>query len=318
MLVCRNGIIRLLRILAVSLLCTVVGTGCLSVEGDKIVPAGEASGSASGEFIGLDAGFVHYEMAGPPGARTIVLIHGFSVPYYVWDPTMEDLHAAGFRTLRYDLYGRGWSDRPRTQYNLELYVSQLEELLEQLEVELPVDIAALSFGGPIAASYTHRFPERVRRVCLVAPQVAPVRKKDVFPLNVPILGEILMGTFIVPIALPRMQKEDFFKPDRFPDWEARYREPMKVPGFSRAILSSMRNLPDLDAKTEYERLAATGRRVQLVWGREDKTISSEDVDSVLKAIPKIEFHIVEEAGHLVHYERPEIVNPALLDFFERK
>jgi len=42
----------------------------------------------------------------------VALVHGFSVPYYVWDPTAPELARAGFRVLRYDLYGRGYSDRP--------------------------------------------------------------------------------------------------------------------------------------------------------------------------------------------------------------
>lgn len=39
-----------------------------------------------------------------PGG-TPVLIHGFSVPYYIWDGTFELLAAVVFRVLRYDEYG---------------------------------------------------------------------------------------------------------------------------------------------------------------------------------------------------------------------
>lgn len=37
-------------------------------------------------------------------------MHGFSVPYYIWEPTFAALVQAGLRVLRYDLYGRGYSD----------------------------------------------------------------------------------------------------------------------------------------------------------------------------------------------------------------
>ena len=65
-----------------------------------------------GSYVSLGAGVTHFELAGPPDAQTVVLVHGFSVPYYIWDPTFDALAAAGFRVLRYDLFGRGWSDRP--------------------------------------------------------------------------------------------------------------------------------------------------------------------------------------------------------------
>src|SRR5256885_1393360 len=64
---------------------------------------------APGQFVKLSKGVVHYELAGPETGRSIVLVHGFSVPYYLWDGTFETLVKAGYRVLRYDLYGRGLS-----------------------------------------------------------------------------------------------------------------------------------------------------------------------------------------------------------------
>ena len=36
----------------------------------------------------------------------VVLVHGLSVPYYIWDSTAASLAAAGHRVIRYDEYGR--------------------------------------------------------------------------------------------------------------------------------------------------------------------------------------------------------------------
>ena len=70
----------------------------------------------AGSFVRLPHGTVHYQLAGPERGRTVVLVHGFSVPYYIWDPTYDELVKKGFRVLRYDLYGRGYSDRPDEVY----------------------------------------------------------------------------------------------------------------------------------------------------------------------------------------------------------
>ena len=74
-----------------------------------------------GSFVRLPHGTVHYQLAGPESGRTVVLVHGFSVPYYIWDPTYDELVKKGFRVLRYDLYGRGYSDRPDEVYGPDLY-----------------------------------------------------------------------------------------------------------------------------------------------------------------------------------------------------
>ncbi len=82
----------------------------------------EARIAAGGQFIQLSQGMVHYELGGEPNRPLVVLVHGFSTPSYIWEPTFQALIQAGFQVLRFDLYGRGYSDRPDTDYDLELFV----------------------------------------------------------------------------------------------------------------------------------------------------------------------------------------------------
>src|SRR5690349_4817006 len=86
--------------------------------------------SMPGQFAKLTDGYTHYQLSGPQDGRVVVLAAGFSVPYYIWDPTFNALTSAGFRVLRYDYYGRGYSDRPGIAFTDEMYVRQLEELLQ--------------------------------------------------------------------------------------------------------------------------------------------------------------------------------------------
>src|SRR5512138_1528004 len=124
---------------------------------------------ASGSFVQLSDGFTHYELSNPDAEPTVVLAHGFSVPCFVYDPTFEFLTQAGFRVLRYDLFGRGFSDRPNTRYNIDLFVRQLADLLDALRFTRPVSLVGLSTGGPITAVFTARFPSRVNKLVLIDP-----------------------------------------------------------------------------------------------------------------------------------------------------
>ncbi|HEX7542060.1 MAG TPA: alpha/beta fold hydrolase [Anaerolineales bacterium] len=267
-----------------------------------------------GQFVKLPLGVVHYELAGPDNAPTVVLVHGFSVPYYIWDPTFEALTQAGFRVLRYDLYGRGFSDRPEKNYDLDLFVTQLEELLPALNIQGPVDLVGLSMGGPIVASFANHHPDQVRSLILIDPEVAPVSTQRIFPLNIPLVGEYLMTVYVAPVELPKTQTDDFYRPDRFPDWEAMYRVQLQYKGFRRAILSTIRAQPGMDSLAEFGAVGQQNLPALLIWGREDKTVSSADMQQLVKLIPGIEYHIIEEAGHIPQYERPEVVNPLLVEF----
>ena len=267
-----------------------------------------------GQFVKLPLGVVHYELAGPDSAPTVVLVHGFSIPYYIWDPTFEALTQAGFRVLRYDLYGRGFSDRPEITYNLELFVTQLEELLPALNIQGPVDLVGLSMGGPIVARFANHHPDQVRSLVFIDPEVAPVSTQRIFPLNIPIVGEYLMTVYVAPVELPKTQSDDFYRPDRFPDWETVYRVQLQYKGFRRAILSTIRNMPGMDSLVEYEAVGRQNLPALLIWGREDRTVSSADMQQVVELIPGIEFHIINEAGHIPQYELPGVVNPLLVEF----
>ncbi|MGC9468167.1 MAG: alpha/beta fold hydrolase, partial [Anaerolineae bacterium] len=62
-----------------------------------------ARDSASGAFVRLSDGMTHYRYAASqspvPSDVPVVLIHGFSVPSFVWEPTFQGLVNAGFSVL---------------------------------------------------------------------------------------------------------------------------------------------------------------------------------------------------------------------------
>jgi pimeloyl-ACP methyl ester carboxylesterase len=105
--------------------------------------------NTNGSYAELSGGVTHYELDGPDSGKVVVLVHGFSVPYYIWNGTYEYLAEHGFRVLRYDEFGRGYSDRPDTVYNKALYMDQLKELIKKLELKQPVSLVGVSFGGAV-------------------------------------------------------------------------------------------------------------------------------------------------------------------------
>ena len=126
-----------------------------------------------GEFIRLSDGYTHYQWAGPKDGQVVVLLHGFSIPYYLWDYTFKDLAEAGFRVLRYDLYGRGYSDRPGSDYGPVLFERQLSELLDAMKIKGPVDLVGVSMGGAITIHYAAKHHEKIRKIVLISPYGFP-------------------------------------------------------------------------------------------------------------------------------------------------
>ncbi|MDO9088360.1 MAG: alpha/beta hydrolase [Anaerolineaceae bacterium] len=272
--------------------------------------------SVAGEFVELSDGYVHYEQKGPLDGELVVLVHGFSVPYYVWDPIVEELVSQGYQVIRYDLFGRGYSDRPNVEYDLNFFVHQLDELTTSLIPGKSFHLMGLSMGAPIVATYAHQNPEKVISLSLIAPEVLPVVEKDIFPMNVPLLGELIVGVYLVPFHLPQSQIDDFYQPEKISGWEDQYRVQMQYKGFKNAIFSTIRNLVKIDPLPEYEKVHQTGIPIMLIWGREDQSVSYEAIEKLVQVIPGAEILFVEEAGHLPHYEKPAFVTPEMIEFLK--
>ena len=269
---------------------------------------------APGQMLVLPRGHVHVELGGPVDGPPVVLVHGFSVPSYVWDPTFAALAAAGHRVLRYDLYGRGWSDRPALVYDRALFVSQLREVLDGVGLHGPVDLVGLSMGGAIAAAFAAEHPQRVRRIAFIAPFN---RARDIAPLDRPLLGEYLNRVYLLP-RLAALQASDFAEPERFAGWTERFRAQMRHPGFGAAILSTLRHFVSVDPLPDYRRVGALGRPALLLWGERDGVLPFAEHRRVLDALGGAAFVAVPDAGHLPQLEQPEAVQAALLDFLGRR
>lgn len=268
--------------------------------------------AAGGQYVMLSDGITHFEISGPAGGPPVVLVHGFSVPYYIWDSTAVALTGAGYRVLRYDLFGRGFSDRPDVAYDADLVDRQLGELLDSVGMRGPVHVMGLSYGGFVTGTFTGRHPERVRSLTLVDPIAGDVGPLPWF-LRLPVVGGMLWQVLVVP-GMADGQLSDFVEPARWPDWVARYRVQMQYRGFGRALRSSLMEAAGVPLDSLYATVGQRSFPVQLLWGMDDQTVPIALSEQVRQAIPRIEWHPIERAGHLPIMERTDVVNPILFEF----
>ncbi|MFN8414222.1 MAG: alpha/beta hydrolase [Anaerolineales bacterium] len=273
---------------------------------------------ASGSFVKLTDGFTHYELAGNEQGPRVVLVHGFSVPYYLFDNTFEFLCNSGFRVLRYDLFGRGFSDRPKVEYNIHLFVRQLKELLDALNFK-DVNLLGLSMGGPVTASFIDKYPEYISSHIMIDPAGAkPIRFSRLLKVaTLPVLGELIFGLFGSGNMVKNIAS-DLFTSELVRQFQAKYKIQMQYQGFKRAILSTIRNNMLESFFDTYQRIGKLQKPTLLFWGRQDATVPFEHSELLLQAIPHIQFHAIENCGHMPQYEKPEEVHPILLEFLKRK
>lgn len=281
----------------------------------KLDPAYRAT--IPGTFIQLPGGTTWYELAGPADGPAVVFINGYSIPHHLWDNTFTPLAEAGFRVLRFDHFGRGWSDRPNAAYDDTLFDTQILDLLNALNIQGKVNLVGSSMGGIVSANFADRHPERVDKLVLIDPAGTMPRPR--YPkslLLTPVIGELIMhltGDRTIPAGMA----EDLLYPHLTPDYVEKYLPQMKIAGFKRAILSTYRSGLLFDRRAVYERLGQTGIPILLLWGDHDLTIPLTVGLDIRELLPRAAWRVIEETGHVPHYEAPDAVNPLLIDFLKR-
>jgi pimeloyl-ACP methyl ester carboxylesterase len=242
------------------------------------------------------------------------MVHGFAVPMFILSATFHALTQAGFRVLRYDLYGRGFSDRPFVKYDMDLFIHQLVDLLESLQISQTISLLGLSMGGIISAAFSDKYPERVNKLILVDPAGFPLRFSPLIKLlSLPGLGEIIFG-LVGEGNLENGILGSMYDPDHIREFMQRLKPQMRYKGYKRALLSTVRAAFIDNGIESYKRIARSSLPVLLIWGEEDRTVPFKHSRTLIELIPQVEFHPIPGAGHIPHYEKPELVNPILFDF----
>lgn len=246
----------------------------------------------------------------------MVLIHGNAAPMITWDRTVGPLCEAGFRVLRYDLFGHGFSDRPKlAKYDRSFHNVQLTELLSRLSIPSPVSMVGTSQGGSNAVCFAAANPGAVRRLALLAPLV------DVLPGSEGIMYKLILrpgvGEFLLLLVGDRKLadiSDAVVSPGTKADLQPRVAEQFHYRGKRAGVLANLRGDGLSDATSCYRQVGNQGVPLLVTCGTRDQKIPRDSMDRLRGLLPGIDYHEIEGAGHLAHYEFPDLVNPLLIRF----
>lgn len=305
---------------AVIIIAAVIAAAAVwyAVLGLSLKPLDDAArAQAPGQFLQVTDGRLHYVWDGPETGPVVVMVHGFSTPHFIFEQNVSALTERGYRVLRFDHFGRGWSDRPHGPYDIDFYDRALLDLLDGLDLTAPVGLVGLSMGGPIVSEFAARHPERVSRVFLFVPAGLEVAGGDSTAgriVRLPGIGDLLWRVIGRGMLLgdPQYNEDGLPEANRL---RGDIRIQMDYRGYLDALLSTLRHTPMASRTQTYRGLAATGLPVMAVFGADDPTVLPGSADKLRGLVPDATIHMLDDADHGLNYKRFEAANKLLADFF---
>lgn len=264
---------------------------------------GEERNDLPGKFIKLSDGYTHYEIEGE--GEIVVLVHGFSTPYFIYDKIFHGLISMGYKVLRYDLFGRGFSDRVEKENNLELFSRQLLEITSLLLGEKKFYLFGTSMGGSIVADFAANHPYLIKKLFLFAPAGMPFKAPFYMKMaTIPRLGAWIFKNFATKIMLKGISNEILYSCSEKDYYMTQFAKSISYKGFSDSVLSSLKSIvlsPEITVPN-FDRLNQTNIPMVCIWGTNDKTMPYYQANTLKDIIKNINLYTFEGSGHLFIFD----------------
>jgi pimeloyl-ACP methyl ester carboxylesterase len=275
---------------------------------------------------------IHYSRHG--SGAPIVLLHGWPEFRRTWRKNVEPL-SAGFDVIAPDLRGFGGTRRldgaVDGQIAPPLLAEDLAAFLDALGLGR-IGLVSHDVGAGAAQAFALRWPERLSGLFFFNCPYPGIGKRWADADQIP---EIWYQTFNQQPWAPalvgasrqtcRTYISHFLShwshdPRTFDEdleaWVDNFMQPGALAGgfaWYKGVDAPRRALMRSGPPPE-KLLIATPTRV--LWGASDPVLRAAWTDRLPDYFSDIEVSIAPEAGHFVHYERPELANAAIVRFFE--
>jgi pimeloyl-ACP methyl ester carboxylesterase len=247
---------------------------------------------------------VHYKSLGE-GDTAVVFVHGWCCDHTVWREQAAGLHGKT-RMLFIDLPGYGKSDKPKTDYTMDLFAKGIDAVLRDAGVEHAV-LVGHSMGTPVVRQYYRLFPDKTKALVFVdgalrqftndpaeAEKFLARFKEDTFKETAP---RVFAG-MLTP-ATPKAAREQI--------------ERMVSAAEPRVAISSIRGTFDpklwKDDPVKVPALALMAK--SRFWTDDYKAFAR-------KLVPGLEYREYEGVGHFLFLEKPKEFNAALAEFLTKQ
>lgn len=190
-------------------------------------------------------------------------------------------------------------------------------------------VAGHSLGGAVALEFSLDFPERTAGLILIASGGYPREEMPGAlnllvhrPLNPPMqrtINAVLMSFGSYPFIIKGFYSFLYHDPTPFARETALVKEACDInrtPNAWDAMYWMQRGLNFDFALPDVNRIKSVAVPTLIVWGREDRIVDVRTAARFHQDIAGSQLVVIDDAGHMVHEEKPDAVNHAITSFLD--
>jgi pimeloyl-ACP methyl ester carboxylesterase len=259
----------------------------------------------------------------------IVLIHGFGASLGHWRKNIPALAAAGNRVYAIDLLGFGDSGQPELPYTLDLWQDLLVDFWAEF-INSPAIFVGNSIGGLLTLMLLANHPDKAQAGAVLNcagglnhrpeelhPPLNWVMGAFTWFVSSPTVGPLVFNQVRRKGRIRSSLKQVYRNPEAITDELVDMLYTPACRPTAQKVFAAVVTAPPGPKPEELLPNIAQPRLV--LWGENDPwtPITGAKVYCDLATEgDRVTFHSIADTGHCPHDERPEVVNPLLLDWLD--
>ena len=256
--------------------------------------------------------------------KTIVMIHGFRGTHHGLAKVAAHLPSS-YNIIIPDIPGFGEGEA-LDDYSLDSYVAWLHRFITSLHATQPPILLGHSFGSIIAATYAKRYPETIQKLVLVNPIGVPALEGPRAILTKLAQFHYWLGRKLPPkIAMrwlsakpvmfimsttmtktPNKQLRKWIHHQHYRHFSSFHSAESVSQAFTTSVSHNVRDVA-----------AAITVPTALIVGERDDITPLDKQYELHELFPSSSLHVINNVGHLTHYETPEEVASVTHAFVSR-